>query len=60
MSERFELEDDGHTYLMFIKVKDGNVFAFPSGNAEIIMERGLPEEKVRLGKILGVKKEDLE
>ena len=60
MSERFELEDGGHTYLMFIKCKDGIVYAFPSGNAEIIMERGLPEEKVRLGKILDVTKEDLD
>jgi len=48
----FQLEDGGHTRVLFFKDEGGVIHPFPSYNADIVRNQGNKESKEILNKIL--------
>ena len=48
----FQLEDGGHTRVLFFKDEGDVIHPFPSDNANIVMSQGTKESKEILNKIL--------
>ena len=48
----FQLEEGGHTRVLFFKDEEGVIHPFPSYNADIVRNQGNKESKEILNKIL--------